>query len=145
MMTSPMDPLDRQLEDLPAVRASAGFKAEVMKRLDDLPEPRLEFRSRRLVWGAIAAAVAGLALLTLVPVGNEDPSAGLTAEVTEIRREHELLTQELNRLRARTESTAPVLYLGGVDEVDYVLDLSPFFLPQTGGVLPASTNDNTTF
>lgn len=144
-MTSRIDPLDRQLKDMPAVRASADFTTAVLKRLDELPAHGFESRSRRLVLAAVAAGIATLVLLTLVPRRGQDPNAILAAEVTEIRRQHELLTQELNRLRARTEDTAPVLYLGGVDEIDYVLDLSPFLLPQTGRVVPASTNEITTF
>lgn len=150
-MTSSMDPLDRpldrELRSLPDVHASTGFTAAVLRRLDRAPlrRPRA---AGPLGWTALAAGAAGLvavAVLILAPMRERSSSARLASEASDIRRQHEMLTLELNRLRARTEGTAPVLYLGGVDEIDYVLDLSPFLLPQNGAVAPASTRKNTTF
>jgi hypothetical protein len=105
----------------------------------------LESHSHRLVWAAVAAGLAALAVLSLLPDRNRNPTASLTAEATAIRRQHELLTQELNRLRVQTENTAPVLYLGDVDEIDYVLDVSPFLSPADGRVMPASTKESPTY
>lgn len=139
-----IDPLDRQLRELPVIRASDGFTERVLDRLEEpaaSPEPA---RPARVVWVAVGASAALLAVLALLPERRPRAAPELAAEATEIRRQHALLSEELDRLRSRTEEAAPILYLGSDDEIDYVLDLSPFLLPHAGGIMPASSNNPTT-
>ena len=136
-MTQPKDPLTEQLASLPEISASIGFTDGVLRRLDE-PGKSASGLAKPLAWSAAAAVALVLAALVLRP--DAAPKAErLSAEVTEIRRQHRLLTEELDRLRTRTQNAAPVLYLAGNDRVDYVLDLSPFILSETTHVLPAST------
>lgn len=133
-MTRRKEPLTEQLASLPEVRASPGFTGRVLNRLDEPRESKARL-AKPLAWSLAAAAALALAVLILRPVPEAEH---LSAEVTEIRRQHLLLTEELDRLRRRTQNAAPLLYLAGGERVDYVLDLSPFILSETDHVLPAS-------
>ncbi len=136
-MTQPRDPLTEQLASLPEIRASIGFTDGVLRRLDE-PRKFSPGLAKPLAWSAAATVALVLAALVLRPAALSKAER-LSAEVTEIRSQHRLLTEELDRLRARTQNAAPVLYLTGSGRVDYVLDLSPFILPETAHVQPAST------
>ena len=139
-MTQPRDPLTEQLAGLPEVRASTGFTDRVLNRLDEPRESEARL-AKPLIWSVSAAVALVLAVLILRPAPEAER---LNAEVTEIRRQHLLLTEELDRLRTRTQNAAPVLYLAGNDRVDYVLDLSPFILSEIGPALPASSSSEPT-
>ena len=141
-MTQQQDRLTEQLASLSEVRASSGFTDGVLSRLDEPMEsaPRI---TRPLAWSAAAVAALVLAALVLRPAALPKAER-LSAEVTEVRRQHLLLTEELDRLRTRTQNAAPVLYLAGSDRVDYVLDLSPFILSEIGQAVPASTSSEPT-
>ena len=106
------------LRELPREQAREGFTARVMARLDapgPKPWPRLVFATAAL------AAVAASAGILQVHAGRQE--ALRTAEarkmLRELRSEHDSLKQELQSL-----SQPPVVYLGGDDEVDLVVDLS---------------------
>lgn len=139
------DPLDRQLKELPTVRASTRFSERVLERLNE-PKVSWALSPVRMAWAGVGACALLVAVLTIFSSHPADRGDSLSAEAVALRRQHALLTEELDRLRARSNEAAPVLYLGSDAEVDYVLDLSPFLLPQTGTVLPASrTNPSSTF
>ena len=112
------------LRELPRERAREGFTARVMARLDAPSEPRRWLHSRRyrlvLATAALAAVVASAGILQ-VHAGRQE--ALRTAEarkvLRELRSEHDSLKQELQTL-----SQPPVVYVGGDDEVDLVVDLS---------------------
>jgi hypothetical protein len=106
------------LRELPREQAREGFTARVLARLDapePKPWPRLVFAT-----AALAAVVASAGILQ-VHAGRQE--ALRTAEarkmLRELRSEHASLKQELQSL-----SQPPVVYLGGDDEVDLVVDLS---------------------
>jgi hypothetical protein len=111
------------LRELPRERAREGFTARVMARLD-APEPKAWLHSRRyrlvLATAALAAVVASAGILQ-VHAGRQE--ALRTAEarrvLRELRSEHDSLKQELQSL-----SQPPVVYVGGDEEVDLVVDLS---------------------
>lgn len=111
------------LRELPREHAREGFTARVMARLD-APEPKRWLRSRqyRLVLAA-AALVGVVASAGILQVHAGRQEALRTAEarkvLRELRSEHDSLKQELQTL-----SQPPVVYLGGDDEVDLVVDLS---------------------
>ncbi len=138
MRSSNTEPLDRELRELPRVSASPGFTRRVLRRLE---KPAATSPLPRFAWVTLGALAAILTVLALRPDNAPDRQARLTAsEAREIRKQHALLAAELDRLRSNTEAAAPILYLGGDDEVDYVLDLSPFLLSPAGGILPASSD-----
>lgn len=134
-MTQPKDMLTEQLANLPQIRASDDFTNQVLNRLD---EPRRSALPAPFVWST-AAALAVLLVAIVVREAGPPNAQHLDAEVAEIRRQHLQLTQELDRLRSRTEDTAPVVFLAGSERVDYVLDLSPFILTEPYQTRPAST------
>ena len=109
------------LRELPRERAREGFTARVLASLDSSPEPKV-WRQPRLVFAtaALAAVVASAGILQ-VHAGRQE--ALRTAEarrvLRELRSEHDSLKQELQTL-----SQPPVVYVGGDEEVDLVVDLS---------------------
>ena len=144
-MTMPNDRLDRLFRDLPPERASEDFTPRLLARIAESPQPGPARHSRRFVWTTLAAGAGALALfiaLSRLPDRTPVSRADLRSEVADIRRQHDLLARELSNLRAKTEEAAPVLYLGSIDEVDYVVDLSPFLTAQTQRAVatPAATN-----
>ena len=108
------------LRELPRERAREGFTARVMARLD-APEPKPWLQPRLVFATAALAAVVASAGILQVHAGRQE--ALRTAEarkmLRELRSEHDSLKQELQSL-----SQPPVVYLGGDDEVDLVVDLS---------------------
>ena len=111
------------LRELPREHAREGFTARVMARLDSPePKPWLHSRRYRLIF-ATAALAAVVASAGILQVHSGRQEALRTAEarkmLRELRNEHDSLKQELQSL-----SQPPVVYLGGDDEVDLVVDLS---------------------
>ncbi|MEA2559017.1 MAG: hypothetical protein QOH06_521 [Acidobacteriota bacterium] len=111
------------LRELPREHAREGFTARVLVRLD-APEPKPWLHSRRYRLVLAAAALAGVvasAGILQVHAGRQE--ALRTAEarkvLRELRSEHDSLKQELQSL-----SQPPVVYLGGDEKVDLVVDLS---------------------
>lgn len=111
------------LRELPRERAREGFTARVMARLDS-PEPK-PWRQPRLVFATAAlVALSGVvASVGILQVHSGRQEALRTAEarkmLRELRSEHDSLKQELQTL-----SQPPVVYVGGDEEVDLVVDLS---------------------
>jgi hypothetical protein len=111
------------LRELPRERAREGFAARVLARLD-APEPkpwRHSLRYRLVFATAALAAVVASAGLFQVHAGRQEALRAAEARrmVRELRSEHDSLKQELQSL-----SQPPVVYLGGDEEVDLVVDLS---------------------
>jgi len=123
--------LDRLLRSLPRERASDDFRDRVLRAA------RVEAASRRSQppWLArgLAPALAAAALLLALGLSlglymvERTRRAELRREIAELRREHQRLDAEVDQLRqeARTVGATGrrVIYLGGDDTVDYVLDL----------------------
>jgi hypothetical protein len=116
------------LRALPGERASEDFNERLLARLDT-PLPA---RSGGARWIGLAGAT-GVALLLLVPLsGKLLPSRRVEPGearllLNQIQTEHRQLERELQALRRlqseQPEPVQPVLYLGGDDNVDYVVDL----------------------
>jgi len=115
--------LDQILEALPRQRAPQGFTAEVLResrRRQDAPRSRGRVRLA-LAAGAAAMVVLALGVSVTLVVTERARRAELRAEIAELRAEHRRLGDEVSRLQQR--SAQRVIYLGGDDTVDYVLDL----------------------
>ena len=69
-----------------------------------------------------------LLLVALILAGlriEQQQSAGERANrAAELRSEHQSLQQDLARLKSQAEQERPVVYLGGTDQIDLVLDLT---------------------
>jgi hypothetical protein len=115
------DPLREALRSLPRERAGADFTSR---------GPGL-FRGRP-AWRAVAAAATLAGLLaaaggvTLSRFGRPPdaaPPAGRRARLERLQAERARLAAELQDLKQMADTTDPVIYLGGDDRVDLVLDV----------------------
>jgi len=110
------------LRELPAEHARPGFTACVLERLDaplrSAAPPRRSFRLALATAAAVlvAIAVSAGALMDWRARHREAVQARQTLQ--ELRAEHGRLEAELHAM-----SEPPVVYLGGDEKVDYVLDL----------------------
>lgn len=128
-----------QLVELPRERARAGFTAAVLRRLDG--PARRPAPTGRLAWAAAA--------LLAVAVAAGGWEAGQWRErrdaaearrlVAEIKGEHARLAREVRELR---DERRPLVYLGGDESVDVVVDLSRVE-PSPGGVALAAQSSET--
>ena len=112
--------LGQLLRELPPERAREGFTAGVMARLDAAPRPPM-WRQPRLVFAAaaLAAMVASAGFVQIRDRQAEVRAAEARKLLQELRSEHTSLKQELQEL-----SEPPVVYLGGDEKVDLVVDMS---------------------
>lgn len=107
--------LDRMLGELPREHAREGFTHRVLARLDrETPA----WRRPRLVF-ATAALMAVMASAGVLQYRADQRQAEARRVLRELRSEHESLKQEFESL-----SAPPVVYVGGNEQVDLVVDLS---------------------
>ena len=109
--------LNEMLRELPRERAREGFTTRVLARLDDRPEP-VVWRHPRLVF-ATAVLVAVMASAGVLQYRADQRQEEARRMLRELRSEHESLKQEFESL-----SAPPVVYVGGNEQVDLVVDLS---------------------
>jgi len=111
------DRLGSLLRELPSEQARPGFTARVLERLDAAPRiaPRWSFR---LTLAMAAATFAAVAISAGVLTREPRETGQARQALREIRAEHGRLEQELREM-----SETPVVYLGGDENVDLVLDL----------------------
>jgi hypothetical protein len=125
------------LRELPRERARNGFTARVLERLDagEAGRPALFWRPVAAFAAAILAAVAIPAGLLMDRAADRERIRAAEARqiLEEIRAEHGRLERELEEI-----SEPPVLYLGGDENVDFVLDLRR--VPESGTRPAAYTN-----
>jgi hypothetical protein len=131
------DKLSELLQGMPAERAHAAFAARVVAGLDARPSRT----GRRLALGLlVAGALAATAVGALVWLGGEADArrrSALREEVASLRSEARALEQALGLPEA---DQAPLVYLGGDERSDYVLDLGQVEAP--GGVLPVPLSNH---
>lgn len=137
--------LGRLLRDLPEERARPGFTTRVLARLDE-PERRPIAWWPRFALAGIPAAllVAGISI-GLLGSRPEPLSPERAAEarqiLEELRAEQERLEQDFQTLRGTEDGD--VIYLGGNEEIDLVVDLSN--VPEGDGTVPAAYRPDETF
>ena len=141
------EPLDRLLGELPRETAGPYFTARVLARLD---EPRPTERRRPFGFPAIPIAAAlGLAALLAVTAfgphaGSGDGRGELASRdearrlLAEIRAEHERLATDLAALREERSAGERVVYLGGDEKIDLMVDLARVRDLPAGAVRPAA-------
>lgn len=115
--------LRQLLRDMPREQARTGFTSRVLAGLDAGPRPRSgqTWRQPRLVLATAAlAAVVGSAGFLQVRADRHEEMRKAEARkiLQELRSEHESLERELRSL------SEPVIYVGGNEDVDLVVDLS---------------------
>jgi hypothetical protein len=116
------DLLKDALLELPREHARPGFTARVLNRLD-APERRHALIPRFALSAALAVALAITAGVLVDARRNALADAQARQALAEIRAEHARLEREVQDL-----SQPSVVYLGGNEDVDLVLDLG-----RTGG------------
>jgi hypothetical protein len=123
------------LRELPRERARPGFTARLLNRLE-APERRRPF-PRLALAGALAAVLTMITTGVLVDARRDALRAAQAQQaLQEIRAEHGRLQREVQEL-----SRPPVMYLGGNENVDLVLDLGQ--VSGTEGAKPAAYQDET--
>jgi len=121
------------LRELPREQARPGFTARVLHHLD-APErtPRRSFRLALAGAMAVALAVSAGVLMDQQAGPREAiETARARQALQELRAEHGRLQRELREL-----SQPPVVYIGGNEDVDLVLDLGQ--VRESEGAKPAA-------
>ena len=127
------------LRELPREHARPDFAARVLERLEP-PAPA----SRSRAWLVLAAAAAAVVAAVTTGVLIERQSASREAIeaaraqqiLQDLRAEHGRLQRELREL-----SQPPVVYVGGNDDVDLVLDVGK--VREAEGATPAAYRSET--
>jgi hypothetical protein len=130
--------LGRLLRELPEEKARPGFTARVLARLDE-PERQSIAWWPRLAWAGIPTMllVVGISigLLNNRPDAlSPDRAAEARQILDELRAEQERLEQDFQVLRGSEQEG--VVYLGGNEEIDLVVDMSN--VPEGNGTVPAA-------
>jgi hypothetical protein len=122
------------LRELPREQARPGFTARILHRLD---APKRQRSIPRLALATALTLVLAITVGVLVDA-RRDALANARAERTlaEIRAEHARLAREVQDL-----SQPPVVYLGGNEDVDLVLDLGK--VRGSEGATPAAYHGET--
>lgn len=123
------DRLKSLLKSLPRQEASPGFTRRVLERLDGGGARGAAgvagWSSLRWAmagaFAVVAAFVAGWAIFVAQP--TVAPNGNAETRRADLRAEHEELMRELESLRREASTTSPMVYLGGTDQLDVVIDL----------------------
>jgi hypothetical protein len=121
------------LRELPREQARPGFTARVLRRIE---VPGRRFSSRLALVGALALTVTVAAGVRVETRRDAVETARAQQALQEIRAEHGRLEREVQEL-----SQPSVVYLGGDENVDLVLDLGR--VRGTEGAKPAAYHDET--
>ena len=125
------EPIRKLLQSLPREKASQGFTERVMSRLDEKRPPLMRVPRLALAGGLVTIVAAWLG----VSLWQAQQDAKVDARIQTLRSEIQQAHKDIMLLK----EIAPILYLGGDEEVDFVLDLRQ--LVQDGssrGAQPAS-------
>ncbi len=120
------DPVRDELRALPRVAASPGFTRRLFVRLD--AEASLGAARAPRTWRVAWAAGAGALALAVIAFGGlqlqrSHERRAAAAELAALKRQQLELSQELAQLREQSDALQPVVYLGGNDNADFVLDV----------------------
>jgi len=113
--------LGQLLRELPQEQARPGFTARVLSRLEAPPAPGMQKRWQPRLAAAVAVTVAltgGLVYNSRIEAERAAKVARAQQILHELRAEHGRIKKELEAL-----PDAPVLYLGGDEKTDLVVDM----------------------
>ena len=114
------DELTSALRSLPRQRAASGFRAAVVRRLDEPASPRY---SRRPLLYAVATSGIGVLILVSVQLSNAHQERQAARQrVESMRQEYRALERDLDDLRRIAAESRPVVGIEG-DEIDFFVDL----------------------
>lgn len=136
----------RLLRELPRERASNGFTARVLDHLDRPAAPARQAPAR-LRWAVVTAAALLLSTGSFLEWRDQRQTAALLEDATEARQLLEELRVEHDRLsrdlRSLNDPSAPeVLYLGGDETMDLVVDLDRV-REEEGEMVPVAYHEQT--
>lgn len=129
------DRISTLLSALPSERAAGDFTRRVLARLDEPFRPPARL-APRLAFAAALAAAAALPLL-LRDRGPQAPP-GRAARLEALSREQERLAVEIEALKSLASDPAAVVYLGGDEETDVLIDLDRLARRRQAELRPAS-------
>jgi len=130
--------LSEILRALPKERVGEDFTARLLARLDASPAVTSSTVSPRrfALAAALCLAVLGGGIVGAWHWQRVEARREALAELEELRGEQRALEHELAELVALTRSD-PVVYLGGSEEVDLVIDLGNLARRRQGSAVPA--------
>ena len=117
------DRLRQALRSLPRAQARPGFTGQVLRRLE---EERSGFLPPRWAWAAAAAVLVLALAFGWRDWQHRQQRSATLAQLEALLLEKRQLEAELVALQQLTADARPVVYLGGNERVDLVLDLARF-------------------
>jgi len=130
------DRIATTLRSLPRERAGDDFTARVLARLDE-PFRRRAPLAPRLAWAA-AVLAAAVGLSQALDDRRSGKSPERTARIEALLREQERLAAEVETLKLLSAGPTPVVYLGGDEGTDLLLDLDRLARRRQAEIRPAS-------
>lgn len=113
------DPLREALRSLPKETARPGFRARTLARLGEAQRPA-STRLRQLAW---ASALAAAVVMPLWLTERAAARAARARALSELRQEQLVIAAELAALKAQSLEPPGIVYLGGNEDTDLVVDV----------------------
>jgi hypothetical protein len=129
------DPVLDALRELPRERAAEGFTAAVLSAAPGAATEHAGWPRPLVALAALGLVLSGLGAWSWERAQRREELRG---RVQALRQEQRELEQALRELRQVSAEEPRLLYLGGNERVDYVLDLDRFDRLDTPGPRPAS-------
>ena len=117
------------LRSIPRQPAPEGFTRQTVGRLGDGRPVRRSWRRLALV-AAACAALIGLGVPVGLELHRQAKQERVRDELERLRDDHQQLKKQLAALRASQSQQPELLYLGGTDSADYVVDLRQLARPR---------------
>jgi hypothetical protein len=128
------DELGQVLRSLPREEAGADFTARVLARLEAGARPSpggtlLSFPAERRRLPSWSGWLMAAAALLVVGLGlrewqHRQEVDETLRRIAELRGQYQELASELDELRRENATSRPVVYVGGTENVDFVVDLA---------------------
>ena len=125
-MTTHDEKLDSLLKSLPRERAADDFTGRVLDRIDRSKPPVFLYRRLALVTAAALVTLA-VALPSISYFRQKSEKEELRQELRSLKADYREIARQYEMIRTPPEAAAmrnAVIYVGGDDSVDYVIDIS---------------------
>jgi cell division protein FtsB len=133
-MTNHDEKLGQLLKSLPRERAQEDFTGRVMERLEMRRPPVFSPFKIALV-SAAAVVVAATMLSTVSHIQQKAEQNHLKQELKSVKAQYRKIARQIEELKNQPPRD-PVIYVGGDDRADYVLDVSKLHIRLTGRETP---------